>query len=126
MENKFKITKFNKEESTFKKIGYDEYTITYLKGKKVHQIRIVVNGYLTKQTINIIEGRSGYRNRILLAIKEYLNRDLNCKNIVTKKITISYLENFYSKVILHNIKTYLLPISKEESRDKLTEFGLID
>jgi CO dehydrogenase/acetyl-CoA synthase epsilon subunit len=126
METKFKIVKFTKKDNSFLKDGYDEYSITYLKGTKVHQLRIVVDGYLTKQSINIIDGNSGYKNKILLGIKEYLENGVDSKNKVTKRVTLSYLENFYSKKIVHNVKTFLLPINKEESRDKLTELGLIN
>lgn len=126
METKFKIAKFIKTEDTFLNEGYDEYTITYLKGLKVHYLRIVVNGFLTKQSINIIDGNSGYKNKILLSIKEYLEIGKDSKNRVSKKLTLSYLENFYSKKIIHNVKTFLIPINKEESRDKLTELGLIN
>jgi len=125
METNFKIPKFKKENESLIKDGYDEYKITYLKGTKVHQLRIVVNGYLTKQTINLVEGNSGYKNKILLSIKEYLDFGCLTENRVTKKITLSYLENFYSKKVIHNIKNYLLNINKEENRDKLTEIGLI-
>ena len=125
METKFKIAKFIKNDDSFLKDGYDEYSITYLKGTKVHQLRIVVNGFLTKQTIDIIDGNSGYKNNILFAIKEYLESGKDVKNRVTKKVKISYLENFYSKKVVHNIQTFLLPINKEESRDKLTEIGLV-
>lgn len=126
METNFKIPKFIKNNNSFEKIGYDEYSITYLKGLKVHELRIVVNGYLTKQSINIIDFSSGYKNKILIGIKEYLTNSKDSKNKVTKKVTLYYLETFYSKKIIHNVKTFLLPINKEESRDKLTEFGLIN
>jgi len=127
METKFKIAKFEKnDDDSFIKVGYDEYKITYIKGTKVHQLRIVVNGYLTKQTINLVDGNSGYKSKILTGIKEYLDFGHLTQPRVTKKVTISYLENFYSKKVIHNVKTYLLNINKEESRDKLTEFGLIN
>lgn len=126
METNFKIPKFINNNNSFEKIGYDEYCITYLKGLKVHELRIVVNGYLTKQSINIIDFSSGYKNKILIGIKEYLTNSKDSKNKVTKKVTLYYLETFYSKKIIHNVKTFLLPINKEESRDKLTEFGLIN
>lgn len=124
METLFRIAKFIKKEDSFIKDGYDEYSITYLKGTKVHYLRIVVNGYLTKQSINLIDTNSGYKNKILLAIKEYIEIGVDNKNKVIKRITLSYLEKFYSKKIIHNLKTFLLPINKEESRDKLTELGL--
>jgi hypothetical protein len=126
METNFKIPKFKKEEDKLIKIGYDEYQVTYLKGTKVHQLRIVVNGYLTKQTLNLVEGNSGYKSKILMGIREYLDFGHLTQDRVTKKVTISYLENFFSKKIIHNVKTFLLNINKEESREKLTEFGLIN
>ena len=44
MENLFKVAKYEQTESGFKHLGYDEYCITYLKGIKSHELRIVVNG----------------------------------------------------------------------------------
>jgi len=125
MENNFKVAKFEKQNESFVKVGYDEYKITYLKGTKITQLRVVVNGYLTKQNINLISGNSGYKNKLLLGIKEYLDFGGESKNIVKNKVTLTYLNNFYSKKIIHNIQTYLLSINKEDSRDKLTEIGLI-
>lgn len=124
METKFRVAKFVNIDNEFEKIGYDEYIITYLKGVKIHQLRIVVNGFLTKEVINLIEGNSGYKSRILLAIKEYRDNTSN-NNKVTNKITLTYLDKFYSKKIVNNVKNYLLSINKEESRDKLTKYGLI-
>lgn len=125
METKFKIAKYIKNNDVFEKTGFDEYNITYLKGNKVHQLRIVVNGYLTKQTINLISFKDGYKNNILLGIKEYIDNIDNIKNITNKKITLSYIKQFYSKTLVKNVQNYLININKEESRDKLTKFGLI-
>lgn len=47
MENIFKVTKYEKTETGFNHNGYDEYVITYCKSKKVHLLRIVVNGRFT-------------------------------------------------------------------------------
>jgi hypothetical protein len=126
MENIFKIAKYSKENDIFVHQGYDEYSITYLKGLKVHQIRIVVNGFLTKETINLTSYKGGYKNKILLAIKDFKENSQNCKTRVTKRISIDYIKQFYSKLVIKNIENYLLNISKEESRDKLTECGLIN
>ena len=54
MENIFKVAKYEKTDEGFKHLGYDEYQITYLKGNKPHQIRVVVNGILTNRVINLI------------------------------------------------------------------------
>lgn len=126
METNFKIAKFVKNDNSFEKTGYDEYQISYLRGTKIHELRIVVNGFLTKQSINLIDPNLGYKNKILVGVKEYLENGKDCKNTVTKKITMTYLESIYSKKIINNVKTFLIPINKEESRDKLTELGLVN
>jgi len=122
----FKIAKFKKDDVGFTKTGYDEYIVTYILGPKAHQLRIVVNGFITKQTINLINGNSGYKNNILLGIKEYLELKSIPTNKVVKKITLHYLEQIYSKRLVNNIKTHLININKEESRDKLTKLGFVD
>ena len=126
METQFKVARYVQEGDSFIKTGYDEYNVTYLKGLKQHNLRIVVNGYLTREVINLVDSHSGYKNRILAAIKEYQEIGKFYKgNPVVKKLTLTQVKALYAKSIVHNVQTYLLPISKEESRDKLTEFGLI-
>lgn len=125
MKTNFKIAKYSKSESGFEHIGYDEYVITYLKGTKVHQLRVVVNGRLTKQKINVLDFSKSFKKILLSAISEYINDNLESKNEFKKNITLAYIKNFYSKVVVRNIENYLLNINKEESRDRLTEFNLI-
>lgn len=127
METNFKVAKYEKTDEGFNHLGYDEYQITYLKGKKPHQIRIVVNGILSTRVINLIDGNSGYKNQILLAISEIKNGKINMTNIVSekKKVTLSYIGTFYSKLIVKNVKNYLIGINKEERRDTLTKYELI-
>jgi hypothetical protein len=127
MENKFKVAKYVKTDEGFTHIGYDEYLITYLKGKKPHQIRIVVNGILTNRAINLIDGNSGYKNQILTAISDVKNAkiDLKTRPSEKKKVTLAYIGTFYSKLIVNNVKNYLIAINKEERRDTLTKFELI-
>ena len=127
MENKFKVAIYVKTDEGFVHIGYDEYLITYLKGKKPHQIRIVVNGILTNRVINLIDGNSGYKNQILSAISDVKNAkiDLKTRPSEKKKVTLAYIGTFYSKLIVKNVKNYLIGINKEERRDTLTKFELI-
>jgi hypothetical protein len=127
MENTFKVAKYEQTESGFNHIGYDEYLITYIKGKKPHQIRIVVDGILTNRVINLIEGNSGYKSQILSAISDVKNAKINLtvKPSEKKKVTLSYIGTFYSKLIVKNVKNYLIGINKEERRDTLTKFELI-
>jgi hypothetical protein len=127
MENIFKVAKYEKIETGFNHIGYDEYVITYCKSKKVHLLRIVVNGQFTEHTINLIDGSSGYKNVILNAISDYKNGRLkgDPTQVVKKTITFSEIVQIYSKPIVSNVKNYLLGIKKEERRDTLTKFELI-
>jgi hypothetical protein len=127
MENVIKVAKYEKTETGFNHNGYDEYIITYCKSKKVHLLRIVVNGRLTDSTINLIDGCSGYKNNILRAISDYKNGRLksDSNGIVKKTITFSAIAQIYSKSIVNNVKNYLMGVSKEEKRDTLTKFELI-
>lgn len=127
MENIFKVAKYQETESGFTHIGYDIFVITYCKSKKVHLLRIIVNGQFTEHTINLIDGNSGYKNNILKAISDYKNGRLksNPEHIVKKIITFSTISQIYSKNIVNNVKNYLMGISKEERRDTLTKFELI-
>jgi hypothetical protein len=125
METIFKVAKYEKTASGFNHLGYDEYTITYLKGTKVHQLRVVVNGILSNQKVNLVDFSKGYRKIILEAISEYSNGKLCFKNETKKFVTLNYIKQFYSKTIIRNVENYLLGIDKEESRDKLTKFNLI-
>jgi hypothetical protein len=127
METVFKVAKYEKTDDGFNHLGYDEYLITYIKGKKPHQIRIVVNGILSTKVINLVDGKSGYKNQILAAISEIKNGKISMNNIVSakKKVTLAYIDTFYSKLIVRNVKNYLIGINKEERRDTLTKFELI-
>lgn len=126
MELIFRVAKYNKEGENFIINGYDEYTVTFLKGLKTHQFRVCINGRITTQTINIISFKTGYRDKILSAIGEYVNAVYNeSEPLVKKKITLAYIGGLYSKTVVNNIKYYLLNIGKCDSRDELTKYGLI-
>jgi DNA helicase-2/ATP-dependent DNA helicase PcrA len=64
--------------------------------------------------------------QMLTAFFDFIKDETKSKNKPTRFVSIASLESLYSKKIIHNIQTFLLPISKEDSRDKLTEYGLID
>jgi len=127
MENIFKVAKYQKTDTGFTHMGYDEYVITFCKSKKVHLLRIIVNGQFTEHTINLIDVNSGYKKTILTAISDYKNGKLkgDPTQIVKKTITFSEIVQIYSKPIVSNVKNYLLGINKEERRDTLTKFELI-
>lgn len=127
METNFKVAKYEKTDTGFNHLGYDEYLITYIKGKRPHQLRIVVDVVLSTKTINLVDGRSGYKAQILGAISEIKNEKINLSNKVSerKRVTLAYLSTFYSKLIVRNVQNYLVGINKEESRDTLTKYELI-
>jgi hypothetical protein len=126
MKNVFKVAKYEQTESSFNHCGYDEYIITYLKGLKIHELRIVVNGMITNQKINLVSPLSmGYKSQILAAISDFKNDKIKNKQLVSKSIKISTIKTFYNRNIVRNIEKYLIPINKEESRDVLSEFKLI-
>ena len=127
MENIFKVAKYQKTDTGFIHMGYDEYVITFCKSKKVHLLRIVVNGQFTEHTINLVDGYSGYKNNILKSISDYKNGRLKSdpNHVVKKTISFGAITQIYSKTIVNNVKNYLMGINKEERRDTLTKFELI-
>ena len=127
MELIFKVAKYQQNETGFTHMGYDEYVITFCKSNVVHRLNIVVNGQRTKHSINLVDGCSGYKNNILKSISDYKNGRLNISSnsSVKKTITLAYIGTFYSKLIVNNVKNYLMGINKEEKRDTLTKFELI-
>jgi len=125
MQNIFKIAKYEQTESGFNHLGYDEYYITYLKGLKAHEIRIVVNGILSNQKINLVEPSIGYKAQILAAISDIKNNKIKQTQLVSKFLKLTHLKSIYSKNIIRNIEQYLISINKEERRDTLTAYELI-
>jgi hypothetical protein len=126
MRNKFKIAKYEKTDSGFVKVGYHEYDISYLKGTKVNQLRIVVNKCLTNQKLNILSFNEGYKDKILSAIQEYELNKNNYKNKVVKSVSIEYLKSVYNEKIINNILNRIVNMKKEENRDVLTKYNLIN
>jgi hypothetical protein len=125
MENLFKVAKYEQTESGFNHLGYDEYSITYLKGTKSHELRIVVNGLLSNQKINLIDHSTGYKSQILSAISDIKNNKIKQKQTVTKSLKLTQIKSIYSNQIIRNIEQYLMGINKEESREILTSYELI-
>jgi hypothetical protein len=125
MENLFKVAKYEQTEYGFNHLGYDEYSITYLKGTKSHELRIVVNGLLSNQKINLIDHSTGYKSQILAAISDIKNNKIKQKQTVTKSLNLTQIKSIYSNQIIRNIEQYLMGINKEESREILTSYELI-
>ena len=124
MENTFLVYRFVKTDNGFIQDGFDEYKITYLIGKKPTNLRIVVNGVISKQIIPMLNPKAGYRERILLAISDYKNDRVNKSNLVTKPLKINYLFNLYNKKIVNNFLSYLNDGSTK-NRDEITKYELI-
>ncbi len=121
MKNTFTIPVYN---SSLELTGEEVYNITYLRRKsKAHLLCIVVDGFRSDQSINIMDGKQGYKKQILKAISQYKNGELSIET--SRKLHIDTIKQIYSKGIVKNLQNYLLPINKEVSRDELTKYNLI-
>jgi hypothetical protein len=125
MKTLFKVAKYEQTESGFNHLGYDEYCVTYIKGLKAHEIRIVVNGVLTNQKINLVNPSIGYKSQILAAISDIKNNKINQTQLVSKFLKLANIKSIYSKNIIRNIEQYLIGINKEEKRDTLKIYELV-
>lgn len=125
MENKIIIPVYTCQVDKFKVIDEEEYIITYSKGNKAHQLRIVVNGMLSTFTINLLDFNQGYKTQLLKAISEFKNKSIRKPQQIKKTVSLDFMKNLYSKSVNKRIHDYLLPINKESSRDELTKFKLI-
>lgn len=125
MKTLFKVAKYEQTESGFNHLGYDEYCVTYIKGLKAHEIRIVVNGVLTNQKINLVDPSIGYKSQILAAISDIKNNKINQTQLVSKFLKLANIKSIYSKNIIRNIEEYLIGINKEEKRDTLKIYELV-
>jgi hypothetical protein len=125
MKTLFKVAKYEQTESGFNHLGYDEYCVTYIKGLKAHEIRIVVNGVLTNQKINLVDSSIGYKSQILAAISDIKNNKINQTQLVSKFLKLANIKSIYSKNIIRNIEQYLIGINKEEKRDTLKLYELV-
>jgi hypothetical protein len=125
MKTLFKVAKYEQTESGFNHLGYDEYCVTYIKGLKVHEMRIVVNGILSNQKINLVDPSIGYKSQILAAISDIKNNKINQTQLVSKFLKLANIKSIYSKNIIRNIEQYLIGINKEEKRDTLKLYELV-
>ena len=128
MEKLFKVSRFTLENDKFEFSHFDEYKINFLKGKKAHFWKIVVNGVISKEVINILHPRSekGYKDKILKSVSQLVNKEIVINEGGVKKvINNTHLKQLYSPSIIKILKMYLEPISKETSRDVLTSYNLI-
>jgi len=125
MKTLFKVAKYEQSESGFNHLGYDEYCVTYIKGLKAHEIRIVVNGVLTNQKINLVDPSIGYKSQILAAISDIKNNKIKQTQLVSKFLKLANIKSIYSKNIIRNIEQYLIGINKEEKRDTLKLYELV-
>ncbi len=124
--NTIKIPIWNKDkDGCFTINSFHDYIITYAKGVKKNELRIIVNGKLSKHKINLLNPREGWKKVILTAISEEKN-GLIGDQIVKKMITHKFINQHYSAGIIHMINYYLLAIKKETTRDVLTKYNLFD
>lgn len=83
MKNIIKISKFNTVEDSFIFSHYEEFIITYLVSRKIHFIRVVVNGRLTNQKINILDWKKN-KHILLSAISDFKNDRIRDKSTIKK------------------------------------------
>lgn len=125
MENRIKITRYIylTDAENWLIDGYDEYHITYLPiSNKKNIIRIVVNGILTKEVLNILPN-TPKKSAILSAISSYKNGKISYNSTINKKNLLT-IKNFKDKFYRNCIRNYLLPINNENNRDVLTKYNL--
>ena len=125
MKTIFSIARYEKNDDTFDLVGYDDYTITFRKGKSISFFRMVVDGFVTKQVVDLNAPERGIREKILSAIKEYKDYGNLTSNRVTKMLTLSYMKQFYAASIIKKVQKSLITQRKEMSRDVITEYELI-
>lgn len=128
MENIINIARYKKDSETNKFVleGYDKYTITYLPVKNFKfQLRIVVNGIITKYQLNILPNIAK-KQQLLIAISYYKNNIDKYKNFINIKYKKTVkIEDYKDKDLIKSIQNYLLPICIETKRDTLTKYNLI-
>jgi len=126
MNNIFKIPTYKPDENGklvfLKEV---EFSITYVKTGKPQILRIAVDGFLTKEVVNLYNEHQGYKKAILQAISDYVNNNINPLYGAKKSVTKDYLKQIKSMGV-YNAFTRLLTINKEYNRDTLTKFNLIN
>jgi hypothetical protein len=125
VENNIRVTKYNKIDETFKVVGEDTYTVTYLASSNIKFFRIVVNGVLTNHRVCISTKTDSYRDSVLSAIQEYRSGTIKCRSKVKRRLKLDQLKDLLSPQLIHNITNYLIPISQVKSRDEMTKYKLI-
>lgn len=123
MENLFKIPLYELQDGKFVTTDEVSFRITYLKTKKPQIIRVVVNGNITKETINLYNPSQGYKRIILQAISDYVR--IGTFQKTTRKHNIKDSKNIMP-IGIKNIENYLLPIKSETKRDVLSAYRLIN
>lgn len=105
------------------------FEVTYLQGGKKKTsglLRVVVNGIITNEKINIATVHCKYKQILAKAISWYVHRDLNNPCQISKRpLTLSKIMETHSTRAGTIVNT-LLSIKKIDNRETLTEFNLIN
>ena len=126
MENLITIPIYKKVKNQFKVVDMADFKINYVI-RENGDLGIVVNEYKTKFVIKPDYFCKSYKDMLLSAISEYVNtKDAkgNCNK--SELIDFKSLERIYNEKCIHNLKMNLIPIKKEDKRDRLSNFRLID
>ena len=130
LQNTMAIAIYDKIDDKFVVSSYKNYDIKYMRGKK-NCLRIIVNGVLTKITVNLCNYNEGYKGKILKAIYEYeTNPDKTIKQHGI--FCIEHLKNMSGdnkeklNIMQRAINDYLISIKQENNRDKLSLYNLVN
>lgn len=79
--------------------GSDTYKIQFMRNKSPHLIRIVVDGYISKENINLLhpKEKGGYKDKVLKAISQKFNGELD--KTTSKLLTQNLVFQLYSKTV---------------------------
>jgi hypothetical protein len=129
LKNTIKIPVGDLTEEGFKLKDEKVFEVTYLQGgkKKTSALfRVVINGIITPEIINVGTVHCKYKRILSKAISWYVHRDLNDHYQTSEHpLTLSKVMEAHS-MYAGNIINTLMSISKIDKRDTLSEFNLIN
>lgn len=117
----FKVAKYKQEDGKFIHNGYEEYNISFCKTNNSNVLSVVVNGFNTRYKIDLNNMHVGYKSQILKAIR--LHKEVNPKNFKSPR-NLAKLEDYSN--IKNFLRIHLLAINKEEKRDVISKYNLIN
>lgn len=118
------IPKYEKVDDVWNVLNYESYIITYILYGK-NKFKVIVNGRLTTGIIKFNMNGFPFKDILLSSIANYQNNILVDGVYHTEGVSLKWFNKSNNDQMKHNVTSHLLPINREMSRDRLTEFGLI-